>query len=143
MIWIERLFRIGLGLTFAVAGALKIPDPQSFAEAIDRFQLVPWPGAVLLGNLLPWLELTAGGCLIFGWWKQGALAWISLLLAVFWGALAIAAARGLNVECGCFGRFAGETGTLIPLARDTGLLLAAGALWWLWRRSERSRNTNS
>ena len=143
MIWIERLFRIGLGLTFAVAGALKIPDPQSFAEAIDRFQLVPWLGAVVMANLLPWLELMAGGCLILGWWKQGALTWLTLLLAVFWRALVIAAARGLNVECGCFGRFAGETGTLIPLARDTGLLLATGALWWLWSRLGPSRHTNS
>ena len=143
MIWIERLIRIALGLTFAIAGALKIPDPQSFAESIDRFQLVPWPGAVAMSSLLPWLELIAGGCLIFGWWKKGALSWITWLLALFWAALVIAAARGLNVECGCFGRFAGETGTLVPLVRDTGLLLAAGALWWLWSRLDKSRNTNS
>jgi hypothetical protein len=53
----------------------------------------------------------------------------------------IAAVRGLNVECGCFGRFAGETGTLLPLARDTGLLLAAGALWWFWSRLDKARLT--
>jgi putative oxidoreductase len=143
MIWIERLIRLALGLTFAVAGALKIPDPQAFAESIDRFQLVPWPAAVAMSDLLPWLELISGGCLIFGWWKQGALSWITCLLALFWVALLIAAARGLNVECGCFGRFAGETGTLMPLARDTGLLLAVGALWWLWSRLNKSRHTNS
>jgi putative oxidoreductase len=114
-----------LGLLFVLAGAMKAWDPAEFAREIARYQLVPWSVAVLGAIYLPWLEMLAGMLLLFRRFERGALLIITVLLIVFSAALISAMVRGLNIDCGCFGRVFTSTGTQWPLIRNLVLLACA------------------
>ena len=60
-------------------------------------------------------------------------------MAIFIVAVGSAAARGLSIDCGCFGGGGqvapGQTAYGAEIVRDTGA--AAGAVWLVWRPSSR------
>ena len=126
-----RVFvRITLGALFIFAGATKAYDPGGFAIEIQRYNLIPWFSAALVAVYLPWLEIMVGALLILKWLEHGALLLVACLLIVFTFALASATFRGLNIDCGCFGKAFSDTGTIYPLVRNV-LLLAFVAFLWL------------
>jgi putative oxidoreductase len=122
--------RILIAALFVFAAATKLPDPGSFAQQIANYQLTPWPVTAGLAVLLPALELCVGLCLLLGRWESGALVWTAILLTVFSAALAAAIARGLSIDCGCFGRSVENTGTMWPLVRNLTLLAVTAFLWF-------------
>lgn len=129
--WSETLLRWLVGGIFVVAGALKVPDPGAFLQAIDGYRLLPfWPAAVF-AVCLPWLEIACGAALVFKRFYSGALVLLAGLTGVFIAALLSAWVRGLDIECGCFGTGdpLGRVG--LALGRDVALLAALG---WLWYR---------
>lgn len=97
------VLRTVLSLVFLGAGISKALDPASFALAIERYRLLPWPLCATLALYLPWLEILAA----LGLWRRSTQAGAYLLLAglsaLFFGALASALMRGLDISCGCFG----------------------------------------
>jgi putative oxidoreductase len=128
--------RILLGGLFVFAGATKVYDPGAFTIELQRYQAVPWIIGALLAIYLPWLEVLAGAFLLFRKIEWGALLVITLLLFIFTAALTSAMLRGLNIDCGCFGKTFAATGTVLPLVRNLTLLGCAGILWTEhWRLS--------
>lgn len=101
--------RLLTGGTFLYASLGKIADPAGFAKAIDNYRLVPDAGLGLLAVVLPWVEALAGLLLILGVLSAGSALIVSVLSAVFAGAIASALVRGLDVSCGCFTLQAGQT----------------------------------
>ena len=98
-----RLCRVVVGLVMLAAALGKIADPGSFASQIHHFRLLPEGGENLLAILLPWVELVAGLALVLGVRARSA-AWLSTgMMVVFTLAVGLAVARGLDIECGCFG----------------------------------------
>ena len=130
------VLRVSLAVLFLFAGITKLIDPSAFAQQIANYQLVAWPVAAFLAVFLPALELCVGICLLLGRLEIGALVWVILLLTVFSGALISAIARGLSIDCGCFGRSVENTGTIGPLIRNLAFLAAAGLLWFTRRTSQ-------
>jgi len=126
---ISMFIRIVLSFLFIFAGATKAYDPSEFAREIARYQLVPWTVSVLGAIYLPWLEMLTGILLLLKRFERGALLIVTVLLLVFSGALASAMVRGLNIDCGCFGRAFAATGTLTPLIRNLVLLTCASVVW--------------
>jgi putative oxidoreductase len=115
------VFRIVLGGLFVYAGAVKALAPLDFAQGIRNYQLVGPSLSFIAALVLPWLEILAGAFLIAGVWKRGAALVISGLL-VFFIALTIATmARGLDVDCGCFGAIDRKAGLGVIL-EDLALL---------------------
>jgi uncharacterized membrane protein YphA (DoxX/SURF4 family) len=97
------VLRIGLGAIFIVAGLSKIGHAALFASEIAGFRLLPQAIVPALALGLPFLELLLGAYLVIGLFSR-ASAWIAAaLLLVFDLAIASAVARGLAVNCGCFG----------------------------------------
>jgi putative oxidoreductase len=132
--WWVVAVRLGLGAVFLYAGAIKVRSPQPFADSIASFDLLP---AALINPLalgLPIFELAVGGLLVLGRLVRPAALSTLGLTGIFALALSLALARGLKVDCGCFGsgRTTGGTGEWLSLGRD--LLLFAGASV-LYRRS--------
>ncbi len=115
-----------LGAIFLYAGVMKSSDPQGFAVAIYNYRLLPDWMINALAILLPWVEILAGGCLLLGVKTRGGALLASGLLGIFGLALAISLARGLDIDCGCFGSSprANEVSWL-HLVRDL-CLMAAG-----------------
>ena len=121
--------RVILGGLFLIAGVTKAYDPAGFATEIQNYHLVPWLGGVLLSLFLPWVEIFAGGALLLKRFEQGALLLISAMLIAYCAALISAMARGLNIDCGCFGRLISSTGIAWALVRNAGLMILTGILW--------------
>jgi uncharacterized membrane protein YphA (DoxX/SURF4 family) len=128
---ISRLvLRTLVAAIFLFAAITKLIDPSSFAQQIANYQLTTWPVSAGLALFLPALELCVGICLLVGRSESGALVWTTILLAIFSGALITAIARGLSIDCGCFGRSVENTGTVWPLVRNLALLAVTGFLWF-------------
>ena len=76
---------------------------------------------------MPWLEIGAGLLLIIGVGIRFAALFGSLLMVLFIVAIAQAWARGLSIDCGCFGGGGtidpSQTKYLEEILRDTGLAL--------------------
>jgi uncharacterized membrane protein YphA (DoxX/SURF4 family) len=58
--------------------------------------------ALVMANVLPWLEVLVGGLIIVGLWTHIATFAGMALLTVFSGAVAISLLRGKDHGCGCF-----------------------------------------
>ena len=76
---------------------------------------------------MPWLEIGAGILLIIGAAIRYAAIFGSALMVLFIIAIAQAWARGLSIDCGCFGGGGtvdpSQTRYLQEILRDTGLAL--------------------
>lgn len=109
---------------FIYAGWVKLVEARSFADSIARFQIVPESFIHLMALGLPPFEILCGFALIVGPWKRQAAFSVALLCLIFLGALLSAVARGIEVECTCFGSSSPEP-LWRSIARDVVLSIAA------------------
>jgi uncharacterized membrane protein YphA (DoxX/SURF4 family) len=117
--------RVLVGGTFILAATLKLIAPVENMEAAVRgFQLVPAALERPIALVLPWIELFAGTFCLLGLFTRFSAWVLTILLAVFIGALAWAKFKGLNLQdCGCFGRWDFIQSPNLLLLRDAVLLL--------------------
>jgi uncharacterized membrane protein YphA (DoxX/SURF4 family) len=101
--WTGLLARLLTGGVWLVAGAIKIPDPASSVDAVRAYQLLPEAVVPTVGQLLPVLEVVIGLALVLGLLTRGVGAVSALLFVAFIIGIASAWARGLTIDCGCFG----------------------------------------
>ena len=101
--WLTLLARVVLGGTLLVAGALKVGNLQKSAMAVRAYELLPVSLANFLGYALPWIEIGVGLLLILGVATKTVAVIGAINMLVFIIAIAQAWARGLSIDCGCFG----------------------------------------
>ena len=101
--WIGLLVRLGLGGVLLYAGYLKAFTPDKSMMAVRAYELLPIWLANAFGIILPWLEMGAGLLLIVGVAVRYAAIFGAVLMVAFIIAIAQAWARGLSIDCGCFG----------------------------------------
>jgi len=128
--------RLVVGGVWVVAGALKLPEPAANVRAVRAYQLLPEAVVPLVGHALPLLEVLVGACLLLGLLTRASAVLSALMLLAFVVGISSAWARGLQIDCGCFGGGAGPTADATAkypweIARDIGLLLLS--LWLVWR----------
>ncbi len=129
------VLQIGMGGLFIIAGTLKILDPSNFLNAIETFQLLPYPLAYISAYLLPWMEIVCGLALILNKGQQIALIILTALIAVFIIALALSWGRGLDIVCGCFGK-PGSLKTNYPLLLTRNFAILAALILILIRNKK-------
>lgn len=118
--------RVAIAIVFLAAALPKIADPAAFALQVQHFRLTP-PGIEnLIAITLPWVELTAALAILLRLQPRAGAVVTAGLMTVFAVAVASAAARHLDIECGCFGTADGTRVGLLKLAEDLGLLALAG-----------------
>ena len=115
------VFRLVLGGLFVYAGVVKVLDPLGFAQDIRNYRLVGQSLSFIAAIVLPWLEILAGVALAAGVWKRASALIISGLLVFFILLTLVTIARGLDVECGCFGALSRKSGFGVIL-EDLGML---------------------
>jgi len=101
--WVALLARLILGGTMVAAGYLKIDELDKSQMAVRSFELLPIGLANFLGIFLPFFELAVGLLLIVGAATRVSAALIGLLMIAFIIGIIQAWARGLSIDCGCFG----------------------------------------
>lgn len=125
LLWVLRLILAGV---FLYAGVLKIIKPQEFADNIAQYQLLPEALINIIALSLPFFECAVGLLLLSGKCDRLASGGIILMCLVFGVALISAIARGLVIDCGCFGSSEpSKWSAWWALGRD--ILLLIGALW--------------
>ena len=133
--WYGLLARLVVGGVWLAAGALKVPDPASSVRAVRAYDLLPESVVPTIGHALPALEIVLGVALIVGVLVRGAAVLSAILQVAFIIGISSAWARGLQIDCGCFGDggFDADATAKYPweIARDVGLLLLS--LWLVWR----------
>jgi uncharacterized membrane protein YphA (DoxX/SURF4 family) len=134
--WLGTAARIGLAGVWLYAGGSKVGDLAASGRAVNAYQVLPYDLAVAVGFALPLVEIALGLLLLLGFATRLAAAVSSVLLVIFVAGIASAWARGLSIDCGCFGSGgelpAGESPSYGPeLLRDAGFLALAGFLL-LW-----------
>jgi uncharacterized membrane protein YphA (DoxX/SURF4 family) len=133
--WPYLAVRLGLGVLFLWAGAVKIVDPRAFAKIIDGYGLVPDPLLAPVAIAVPVLELLAGLGLVFD--VRGSIKLTLALLVLFTAVLGYGVASGLEIDCGCLSAEEIRAGENLrnALMRDIGLLGALGYLIY-WKRAK-------
>jgi uncharacterized membrane protein YphA (DoxX/SURF4 family) len=132
--WLSTLARVLLGLVLLAASLLKIADPHQAAAAVQAYQLLPSSLAEYVGYGLPLVEFFLAVALLLGLGTRLA-AWITAgLMVIFIFGVASAWARGLSIDCGCFGGGGvvakGHTKYLQEILRDVVFI---GLAVWLIR----------
>ena len=127
--WFGLLSRLILGGVLFAAGWLKIFTPAKSQMSVRAYEVLPISIANFLGIVLPWLEVGFGALLILGIGVRFSAIVGGGLMIVFIAAISQAWARGLSIDCGCFGGGGtvdpGETKYLSEILRDIGLALLA------------------
>ena len=129
--WIGLAVRLGAAGIWLVAGAAKLGDLQHFHAEVNAYKLLPGALEALFAYTLPFVELGLGVYLALGLLVRPAAILGCVLMLAFVVAMAQAWARGLSLDCGCFGSLAKEKVGLGTILRDAalGLPSLAIALW--------------
>jgi protein-disulfide isomerase/uncharacterized membrane protein YphA (DoxX/SURF4 family) len=126
--WLGLLVRLGLGVVWLIAAIDKLGNPRLFVQAVRAYDATPEWLSEAIGYGLPVLEFCIAILLILGVAVRLAAIVSGVLFVVFLIGIIQAAARGIQLECGCFGG-GGETaqGTTytLDILRDIGLLILA------------------
>lgn len=124
--WLTLLSRLILGGVLIVAGALKIGNLQKSAMSVRAYEMLPIWLANFFGYALPWVEIGIGALLVLGVAVRMMGALGALIMLGFIIAIAQAWARGLSIDCGCFGGGGAidpeDTKYLSTILRDIGFL---------------------
>jgi len=133
--WLGVAARLVTGGVWVAAGVLKIGDPPENVRAVRAYDLLPESVVPVVGHALPVVEIVVGLCLVVGLVTRWAAVVSALLLVAFIIGISSAWARGMSIECGCFGGGGGPVqgaSDKYPwgLARDVGLLLLSTYLIW-------------
>jgi uncharacterized membrane protein YphA (DoxX/SURF4 family) len=128
--FITLLCRLLLGGVLLVAGGLKAFKPSESAGAVAAYKILPTDLAHLIGYALPWLEIALGILLIIAG---------TAVMIIFIAAIISVWARGILIDCGCFGG-GGEVDPskaseahrayLMEILRDLGLALSGIYLYF-------------
>ncbi|MFG2056710.1 MauE/DoxX family redox-associated membrane protein [Micromonospora sp. NPDC048930] len=137
--WLATAARLGLAAVWLTAGGSKVGDLGNSGRAVNAYQVMPYDVAAVIGAALPFVELALGVLLLIGLATRLAAGISTALLVVFITGIASAWARGLAIDCGCFGGggelAAGQAPSYLPeILRDLGFLALAGFLL-IWPRT--------
>ena len=131
------LARLVTGGVWLVAGGLKITEPDASIDAVRAYELLPSSLAEILGLVLPSIEVVVGLALVLGVLTRSAAVISALLFVAFIIGIASVWARGIEIDCGCFGGGGAEAGASSnypwEIARDVALLVASLFVAWVRR----------
>jgi uncharacterized membrane protein YphA (DoxX/SURF4 family) len=134
MRWAGVLARLVLGGVWLWAGLAKLPHPEASVTAVRAYQLLPTGVAETVGHVLLMLEVVLGACLVLGLLVRFSGIVSGLLLVAFVVGIVSVWARGIEIDCGCFGSGGPnpDAASEYPweIARDVGLFLLSAFLVW-------------
>lgn len=129
--WVGLAARLLVGGVWIAAGVIKLPHPEASVSAVRAYQLLPLGTTNLIGHLLPIVEVLVGVILILGVLVRFGGVVSALLQLGFIVGISSVWARGIPINCGCFGD-GGATSwahakATYPweIARDVGLFLVS------------------
>jgi uncharacterized membrane protein YphA (DoxX/SURF4 family) len=133
--WLALVARLVVGGVWIWAGLAKLTDPLGSVRAVEAYQLLPTSVAEAVGYALPAVEVVIGLALVVGVMSRGAAVISAALFVGFVIGIASVWARGIEIDCGCFGGggYDPDASSKYPveIARDVALLLASAFVAWV------------
>lgn len=132
---ISALARFGMAAVWIFAGVQKIDERMEMTQAIEAYGIFSpeWSGYV--AYLIGPLELMGGVLLLLGLFLRESSAVAAVVLVLFMTGIAQAWARGLVIDCGCFGYNSADASQgmnyALTLLRDAAFLFLTA--WTIWR----------
>jgi uncharacterized membrane protein YphA (DoxX/SURF4 family) len=131
--WLSTAARLFLAWVWIWAGWPKLIDSAGTVRSVRAFQILPEAVVPAFGYALPVVELALGLLLLLGLFTRAAALVTAAMMVMFLIGIASAWARGLAIECGCFGNAGTAVADPVPgyirdILRDTGYLVVALAL---------------
>ncbi len=132
--WPSVVLRVLAGGVFLYTGWAKLQDIDDTIRSVRNYQLLPEAIVPTIGSALPVVELILGVLLVAGVLTRFVSVLTGLLSLAFFIGIVTAWARGLQIQCGCFGN-SGFTPDPVPgyvreLVLNTASILAGA---WLFR----------
>jgi uncharacterized membrane protein YphA (DoxX/SURF4 family) len=125
-----------LAAVWLISGSIKASNSAQTYLAVQAYDVLPADAVRPVATIVPLLELTLGVFLLVGLGTRIFAAISAVVLLVFIAAIAQSWARGLSIDCGCFGGggqvSSDQTEYPREIAVDVGYLILAG---WLLIRS--------
>lgn len=100
---VSAVCRFGLAAVWLISGYLKFIDPVGTKKSVEAYELFPMDLAHMIGTVLPLFELALGILLLLGVFLRPVAAVSALMFLAFAIGIGSAWARGLTIDCGCFG----------------------------------------
>ena len=120
--------RLLLGFLFIYSGVIKIDDSGYFVKSLDNYKLLPPEFVNFSALLIPAIELIIGAFLLLGIFVKETALVADIMMIVFIAAIITAIARGLDIECGCFGTSDGTRVGLIKIIENIFILTGCALL---------------
>lgn len=117
--------RLFLGGILLAAGTKKMVALVEFARVIESYKILPKSLVRPFAYTLPYIEITLGIFLIFGFGVQFIGLTTALVFTSFALAIGVNLLRGQEVECHCFGKGRSEKISLSTFFRSIALTLLA------------------
>ncbi|MDR3202904.1 MAG: hypothetical protein LBT54_07240 [Bifidobacteriaceae bacterium] len=138
--WLSLAVRLGLAAVALWAAIPKLMDLPQSRIAVGAYDVLPASLVGTVAVLLPLTELALGLLFAAGLLTRYTSIFFGLLLAVFIAGIAQAWARGINIDCGCFGGGGAlpaeqKAPYLFEIARD--LAFIAGCVYLVWQPRSR------
>ena len=136
--WVGLVARLIVGVVDLLAGLSKFSDPAGNVRAVRAYRILPEAVVPTVGHALPTVEIVIGSLLILGLFTRAMGILSGLFFLAFIIGISSAWARGLEINCGCFGNGGvpadPQRQYAIDIARDIGLLLCS--VWLvIWPRT--------
>ncbi len=119
--WVGLAVRLIAAAVWIAAGVAKLPDIQTFHVLVDKYGILPSALAGPFAYALPFVEIGIGLYLAAGLFVRGTALAGTLLFSAFLTAQAYAWARGIALDCGCFGTALESTVGPLTMLRDFSL----------------------
>ena len=138
--FVGAVARFGLAAIWLYSGVIKLLNPLESRQAVQAYELLPGDLVPAVAVALPAFEIILGFLLVLGLFLRPVAVLSGALLLVFIGGIISAWARGLQIDCGCFGgggydENAGPATYLTSIARDIGFMaLAVFVYVWPWKK---------
>jgi uncharacterized membrane protein YphA (DoxX/SURF4 family) len=130
MPWLGLAVRLLASGIWLVAGVAKLLDVTAFEQQISAYKMLPDGLVTTAAYGIPLLEIVLGVYLLVGALVRPAAIASCCLMLLFIVAQGQAWARGLSVDCGCFGSLHKETVGLGSVLRDVAFLVPSAILVW-------------
>jgi uncharacterized membrane protein YphA (DoxX/SURF4 family) len=130
---VTLIVRVLLAAILGYAGYAKFTEPAALQKvAVSSYQILPKGMVTAVAFGLPVLEMALAAMILLGFATRAMAICVGLLFVVFISGIISVWARGLSIDCGCFGGGGavgkGQTHYLREIFRDLGFFVLAA---WL------------
>src|SRR3954451_23657782 len=131
--WISLVVRVALAFILGTAGYAKFSEAEGLQKvAVSSYRILPQGMVTPVALGLPVLEMALAALILLGLATRTMAICVGVLFIVFIAGIISVWARGLSIDCGCFGGGGkvakGQTHYLREIFRDLGFLVLAA---WL------------